>query len=114
MTIFQTLDNSEAVYAVVVCFINIKGKYDHNIKDYFIVADAPDRKVLFKEGFKWSSSGKKIIHRSLSASEVEQFKAISDKYNLKVLCEHGRVYEQKNRSFKEYYDACKEEAILAE
>ena len=111
MSIFETLDDNFACYAVVVAFVTVKGHVDRNIKDYFIVADHSKKRFLIDNGFHYVGK-KKCYMRDMTEEEVSIFKAISGNYRMVLSNHEGRVYEQKKWSYKEYHNAQKEAAYM--
>jgi len=111
MSIFQTLDDNFACYAVVVAFISVKGETGHHIKDYFIIADHHHKRFLLDNGFHFVGK-KRCYMRDMTEEDVIAFKAISSDYRMVVSNHEGRVYEQKKQSYKEYHNAQKEASYM--
>lgn len=116
--IFEKLADQNICYSVGISlntFIN-KG-VDWSTKEYFIVIHKRDfpsmkgcrftqRYVLKRKGNKKKTVENPLIYeRLLFASEIRLFKSMISEHFTKVKhCAHGRIYELKDKSFKEYYD----------
>ena len=84
----------------------MKGVRGHQCHDYFIVADG-DKKCLAGLGFHWEKKFN-LAMRTMTDKEVYLFKLLTEEYKLVLVCDTGRVYEQKDRSFKLLHDVQKE------
>ena len=109
-TIFDKLLTNKINHAVCVGIINLKTRIwkDELIsRDYFIiiVRDNKKDKILRELGFHIQDGPyiNKILSYTLSDSEIDIFKTLSNNYNKVIHNSDGRVYELKNESFlKEY------------
>jgi hypothetical protein len=105
--IFETLKLRGVCFAVVSALqhINIK-KPDFFGRDYFIVVCQRDRIRLKSLGFDTSSlPWRGLLERTLSPEDVEIFKENQDQFNKVLHNRDGRVYEQKEYSFKKHYQS---------
>ncbi len=106
--IFEELRDKEIVYAVCCNTAYINNNSNKFGADWFILASAKDRHKLKKFKFKQSKVLRRfLIELELCDSEIQYFKKNSDKYNRVVMNNDGRVYELRDKSFKEYYEQVK-------
>lgn len=102
-TIFQHLSSIDLCYSVAVSVNSFKVSSNASIeREYFILAHKKDENKLNKLGF-FDSEEHETIERNLSDIEVEEFKIILDKFDRTHSDSHGRIYELKDNSFRDYY-----------
>jgi len=98
-----------------ICYMIISRQYKMLTnfgKDYSIVIFAPDKKLFrikemtkAKNIFLQSLEKKDLLECIMNEDEISQFKADSSLYKKVQHTDEGRIYEQKHRSFKSYYDS---------
>lgn len=104
--VFEALFENDVCFAVCIASYSfIHPEIAVFSKDYFVIINKYDSERV--EGFTfYATEGyKQLCERTLSADEINWFKANRDKFAKVRHNEHGRVYELKDKSFKAAYDA---------
>ncbi len=105
--IFEFLKQKDKCYCVTVAFIQFKSKGSgFSTRDYCINILKNDltKKEIKEFGFYNNNEGyEDVLIRNLSEIEISEFKRLQDYFVKVIHNEHGRVYELKEKSFKEYY-----------
>ena len=105
--IFETLNDNNLPYAVIVGTTRLLSTASVSIKDYCIVGSQRDwerlRGIGFTEPPKKLSHGA-ILEYELSDIEVREFKDMIHKEKFEKILhnQHGRIYQLKGKGFKDY------------
>jgi len=104
-TVFSTLSEFGVCFAVCIANNNfINREVAAFSKDYFIIINKCDEKLVKEFTFYPTEGYKQVCERNLSTDEIEVFRNNKDRFTKVWRNEHGRVYELKERSFKAAYD----------
>ncbi len=97
-SIFDILNAKHICHAVCVGNIFLEGAEWYNVKLYFIVVC--NIKSYRKYGFYPDQYRDDVLIYGLDQQETQEFKSISNQYNLIINVEEGRVYELPSQSLK--------------
>ena len=96
--VFKELRFNEVPYSVVIT----KNHFTDSA-DYFVIIHKIDREKMYHHHFIGTTTNKMTKEFTLREHEIEFFKDSIDEYKKVINGEFGVVYEQKKRSFKDYY-----------
>lgn len=111
LTIFEQLSENNICFAVVVSQSQFTDKSDLFDRDYFIIISDKDRKKVRRLDFNQFQNSD-VCERNLSEKEIREFKSKINDFQKVIHNEHGRVYELKDNSFKEYFEELKLEKAI--
>ena len=101
-SIFDRLTKTRTPHAVVCGVVRSRRMMiDHYSNDYFVIIHGRDKRK-HANLFYLSEEKPSIYYRTMTKSEIQEFKARMDEYIKVMHTADGRVYEQKNYSFREY------------
>jgi len=104
-TTFQELLDADICFSVCVAQFDFKIKsISDTSKDYFILALDEDTKQFTDYGFRRVKNSKYLAEHDMTSEEIEQFKAMQDRFNKIIHDKTGRIYELKNKSFSAYFE----------
>lgn len=105
MDIFNELNKREVNYGVGVAEKHMRYTENNEINDYFIFIAKKDRPLVKGLKFHDTNSHKRTIDHTLTDYEIEDFKyrLKTDEFVLKSSTDGGRIYELKDKPFKEYF-----------
>jgi len=105
--IFEDLQSKGICYAVGVALNTFRSiAQETNSREFFIIAAETDTEKLRDLDFKKSDRKKQdLIERELNQEEIRIFKTMPETFTKVKHNRHGRIYELRKNSFKEYFQA---------
>ena len=101
--IIRKLIQEEICFSIGVSHQKLKNKgVDRVSNDYFAILSLKDQKVAQENLFK-RETGRDYYTRDLSQCCVKFFKKNTEKFKLIMSGSEGRIYELKEKSFKQYH-----------
>lgn len=102
--IIRKLIQNEICFSIGVSHQKLKNKgVDRVSNDYFAILSDKDQETAKENLFK-RETGRDYYTRDLSQCCVKFFKKNTEKFKLIMTGSEGRIYELKERSFKQYHE----------
>lgn len=106
LDIFYELERAGICYAVIANSAFLNNPSNQMTTDWFILGSVCDRARLKRMKFRLCKIRRNsLMEYDLTEQEYIKFKSIQDKFIKIIHNKDGKVFELKNKSFKDYYDA---------